>query len=116
MKSVTKISKQEKRKLNPNLVETIRVAKKNKSWQKIASLLSSPRRKQIQVNLDRIKEDCVVPGKILSQGELNGKFKIVAFNFSDRAKEKITSEGGKAIYIKDEIKLNPEMKGLKVWG
>ncbi|MFH1326775.1 MAG: uL15 family ribosomal protein [archaeon] len=113
MKSKTKIEKQTKKKHNPELVETIRLAKKSKAWLKVASILSSSRKNKIQINLNEIKEDVVVPGKVLSQGEI-GKTKVVAFSFSEKAKEKIVKAGGKTINILDEIKSNPEMKGLKI--
>ena len=112
-KSKTKIEKQTKRKVNLELVETIRVAKKNKAGLEVAGILSGPRRKRININLSDIKEEVVVPGKILSQGEASKK-KIVAFSFSEKAKEKIIKAGGKAINIIDEIKSNPEMKGIKI--
>lgn len=113
VKSKTKISKQTMRKTDSILVETIRIAKKHKSWFSIAEALSGPRRNRVNLNLDKIKEDVVVPGKVLSQGDA-GKNKIVAFGFSEKAKEKIIKAGGKAINMLDEIKENPEMKGLKI--
>lgn len=113
MKSKTKIAKQTKRKTDSSLIETIRVAKKHKSWFSIAEMLSGPRRNRTTINLDKIKEDVVISGKVLSQGEA-GKNKIVALNFSKKAKEKIIKAGGKAINMLDEIKENPEMKGLKI--
>ena len=113
VKSKTKIKKQSQRKKNFELIETIRLAKKNKEWKKVAEILSGPRRNWININLDRIKEDVVVPGKVLGQGEI-GKNKIIAFSFSEKAKEKINKAGGKAIHIIDEIKSNFERKGLKI--
>ena len=113
MKSKTKIGKQLKRKLNPNLVETILLAKKNKNWLGVAGILSSTRKNKVEVNLDKIKEDCVVPGKVLSQGEAK-KAKVVALNFSKRSKEKILKAGGEVVYIGEEIKKNKEMRGLKI--
>ncbi len=112
-KSKTKIEKQTKKKSNPELVETIRLAKKHEKWLEVAGVLSTPRRKKIEINLDKIKEDSIVPGKVLSGGEAT-KHKVVAFSFSEKAKEKILKAGGKAINIIEEIKQNPEMKGLKI--
>lgn len=120
MKSKTKIEMQTKRKTNLDLVETIRTAKKNKKWLEVASLLSTPRRKRAEINLDEIDKNSkegeiiVIPGKVLSQGELNKKIKIVAFNFSKSAKEKILKSKSEAIYIVEEIKKNPEAKGIKI--
>jgi large subunit ribosomal protein L18e len=120
MKNKTKIEKQLKRKTNSDLVNTIIVAKKKNGWLEIAGILSSPRVKKINVNLDKINEETkegeivVVPGKVLSEGELNKKLKIVAFNFSEKAKEKILNAKGEVLNILDEIKKNPEAKGVKI--
>mgnify|MGYP001606163019 CR=1 FL=1 len=114
IKSKTKIAKQIEKKFNRELVETVILAKKHQAWLEVASALSTPKRKRIEANLSELKEDMVIPGKVLSQGE-TGKHKIVAFAFSEKAKEKIVKAGGKAINILDEIKSNPEMKGLKIY-
>ena len=120
MKSKTKIEKQIKKKTNASLVETIISAKKNEKWIEIASILSAPRRKRINLNLEKINEEAkegekiVVPGKVLSQGEINKKIKIVALDFSEKAKDKLLKAGCEVEYILEEIKKNPEAKGIKV--
>lgn len=120
MKSKTKISKQTERKTNSELVETILLAKKNKEWLEIASILSSPRRKRINLNLseigDKVKdnEKVLIPGKVLSQGDINKKIKIIALNFSERAKEKLLNAKCDFNTIIEEIKNNKEMKGVKI--
>lgn len=120
MKSITKISKQTKRKKNIEIVETILKTKKNKFWKEIAEILSGPRRKMSCVNLDRINkeskagETIVVPGKVLSQGELDKKIKVVAFGFSENAKGKIAKSKSEISTFIDEVKKNPEAKGIKV--
>ena len=120
MKSKTKIEKQTRRKTNPDLVKTIRNAKKNGKWLEVSSLLSSSRKKRVEVNLDKIDKESkegdivVIPGKVLSQGELNKKIKIVAFSFSKSAMEKILKSKCEANYINDEIKKNPEARGIKI--
>jgi len=120
MKSKTKIEKQTKKKTSSDLVETIRTAKKNEKWLKVAGLLSTPRRERAQINLDEIDKNSkegdimVIPGKVLSQGELNKKIKIVALGFSESAKEKILKSKCEAIYILEEIKKNPKANGIKV--
>ncbi len=53
MKTKTKIEKQLKRKINPELVETIIAAKKHKGWLEVSSILSSPKRKKININLEK---------------------------------------------------------------
>ncbi|GIU68479.1 MAG: 50S ribosomal protein L18e [Candidatus Pacearchaeota archaeon] len=122
MKSKTKIKKQASKKNNPELLKTIRAAEKTKNdfWLKIASIMSYPRRKKIVVNLKDIEklskegESIVVPGKVLSMGEIRKKIRIIAFSFSNSAKEKILKSNSEAVYIIDEIKKNPEAKSLKI--
>jgi len=43
----------------------------------------------------------VVPGKVLGDGELAKPVVVVAFTFSERAKDKIERAGGKAIALLD---------------
>jgi large subunit ribosomal protein L18e len=120
MKSKTKISKQLERKSNSNLVETILSGKKNDSWKDIAGILSGPRRNKICINLEEINknskagETIVVPGKVLSQGEIDKKIKVIALNFSEKAKEKLLSAKCETSYILEEIKSNPSAKGIKI--
>ena len=118
-KSETFIEKQLVRKTNPELVKTIIEAKKKKNWLEVASSLSSPRVKRISMNLDKINEEAkegeivVVAGKVLSQGELDKKIKVVALGFSEMAKEKIAKAKGDALTILEEIKKNPEAKNVR---
>jgi large subunit ribosomal protein L18e len=120
MKTKTLIDKQLERKNNPELVKTIIEAKKKEKWLNVAGLLSSPKLNRINVNLNKINENAkegetiIVPGKVLSQGEINKKVKIVAFGFSEKAKEKILKAKGEISTISEEIKKNPEAKGIKI--
>lgn len=120
MKSKTKISRQTERKSNTELVDTILQAKKQEAWLDVAGILSGPRRGRICMNLEDIDkkskdgETVVIPGKVLSQGELTKKIKLVALNFSDKAKEKLLSSKYQLSYIQDEIKSNPSGKGVKI--
>lgn len=120
MKSKTKISKQAERKTNPELVETILVAKKNSAWLDVASLLSGSRRKRKNVNLSELnklvdkEKTIVVPGKVLSEGEFNKKAKIVALNFSEKAKEKLLNAKCEVSSILEEIKSNPSARDVKI--
>ncbi len=120
IKSKTKISKQLERKTNPELVETILLAKKSASWLEIASILSGSRRKRININLSDLSKSIesekivLIPGKVLSEGEMDKKAKIVALNFSEKAKEKLIKAGCEVSSILEEIKSNPEAKGIKV--
>ncbi len=118
-KSKTLIEKQLGKKTNPELVKTIIEAKKKKNWVEVAAMLSSPRSNRINLNLDKINDEAkegetvIIPGKVLSQGELNKKIKVVALFFSAMAKQKIEKAKGDALTILEEIKKNPEAKNVR---
>jgi len=120
MKTKTKIGKQLERKSNRELVKTILAAKKKDKWIKVARILSGPRRKAVSLNLEEINENSkngetvVVPGKVLSQGEISKKVKIVAQSFSEKAKEKLLKSKIAHSDITEEIKKNPDMKKCRV--
>ena len=120
MKTKTQIANQLKRKTNKELVETIIAAKKNKNWIEVARILSGPRKNRINLNLNEVdkkiknKETIVVPGKILSLGEITKKGIVVALDFSEKAKEKLLSSKCEISKIIDEIKKNPEAKNVEI--
>ena len=120
MKSQTKIDKQLKKKNNPELVETIITAKKQKAWFEIAAILSGSRRNKIAFNLNEIDKKAkdgdviVVPGKILSLGKIDKKIKLVALDFSEKAKEILSKSKIEISIILEEIKKNPSAKGIKI--
>ena len=122
MKSKTLIEKQMKRKTNSELVETILLAKKNEKWLNIAGVLSGPRKNRKNANLNEINqnvkegEKILISGKVLSQGNLDKKIKIIASSFSENAKEKIKKAGSESITMLEEIKSNPGAKGIKILG
>lgn len=120
MKSKSLIDWQAKRKLNPELAATIIQAKKHNKWIKIAGILSSPRRNKIAVNLDDIEQNSkegdtiVIPGKVLGQGDVSKKLRVVAVSFSEEARKKLKDKKAEIIKISEEIKINPEAKGIKL--
>lgn len=120
MKSNTLISKQLEKKSNSKLVRTIILAKKNSAWKKVAEVLAGPRRMQRNLNLREIDKEAkegetiVISGKVLSDGEINKKVKVVAIGFSGKAKEKILNAKGQIVEMLEEIKKNPEAKGVKI--
>jgi len=120
VKSKTLIEKQLRKKTNLELVETIRTAKKNSAWLEVAGILSGPRKNWKNLNLSEINKDVsegdtvIVPGKVLSQGEITKKIRIAALGFSQTAKEKLEKTKSEVVSILDEIKKNPEMKGVKI--
>lgn len=118
VKSKTKIEKQILRKSDSALVETIISAKKNKAWIKVAEILSGPRKLRKNLNLNEInklsEKSILVPGKILSDGKVEKKMKIVALAFSGKAKEKLLKAGCEISTIDKEIKSNPSAEGIKI--
>jgi len=89
-----------------------------KIWKRIASDLERPTKQRRAVNLSRIdryakaNDTVVIPGKVLSMGNLNKKVTVAAYNFSKNAVDKIKDSGSNAITIKELVKKNP--KGAKV--
>ena len=106
-----------KNKSNPDLLETIRILRKQKSpfWIRIAGIISKPKRKGVAVNISKInkftKENdiVIVPGKVLSSGELDHKITLAAVSASSEAKKK-----NKIIKIEELVNKNPEGKGIKI--
>jgi len=120
MISKTKISKRTEKKRNPELVETVNACKKNEAWVKICQDLLVSKRKRANVNLEKINKESkegeiiVIPGKVLSQGEISKKIKIIAFKYSENAEEKLSKAKIDYSYIIDEIKKNPKAQGVKI--
>lgn len=90
-------------------------------WKRLAEELSKSTRKRREVNIGKIdkhikaNEIAVVPGKVLSDGELTKKITIAAFNYSAKAKEKI-NKAGKAITIRELMKSSPKGKRIRIIG
>lgn len=94
---------------------------KIKLWRRIAIDLEKPKRIRRKVNIYKIdkytreNETAIVPGKVLSLGDLTKKLTIAAYQFSEAAKEKINSTG-KAISIQELMKQNPRAKKVRIIG
>ncbi|MDA3837076.1 MAG: 50S ribosomal protein L18e [Nanoarchaeota archaeon] len=118
IKSKTKIELQLEKKTNPVLVQTVVSAKKNPAWIEVAALLTSPGSQRKGVNLSDIErtegEVIVVCGKVLSQGEITKKVRVVALRFSENAKKKLKEAGCEMITIMEEIKNNKDAKGVVI--
>ncbi|MDP6642029.1 MAG: 50S ribosomal protein L18e [Candidatus Nanoarchaeia archaeon] len=111
------------KKTNSQLIELIQELKvlSNKEnvklWKRVAKDLEKSTRRHSNVNVLKVNkyvrenETALIPGKVLSKGDLTKKITIAALSFSKEAKEKI-NKTGKAITIKELIKENP--KGSKV--
>jgi len=89
-------------------------------WNLVSKKLSGPSRKRQDLNLDEINdrsEDndvAVVTGKVLSLGEIKKKIRISALGYSEGAKAKLTESKIEFNYLDEEIKSNPDAKGIKI--
>jgi len=111
----TKIERRMKQKMDASLVETIIKLKKTNPI--VAKELARPKRRWPAVNLkdvDMIKGDVLVAGKILSAGDLSEAKKIVAWSASEKALEKIKNAKGTFVTVVDEMKKNPELNGYDI--
>lgn len=111
----TKIEKRMQKKKDFALVETI--VKLKKTNPVVAKELARPKRRWPSVNLkdiDMIKGDVLVAGKILSAGDLSNSKKIVAWSASEKALDKIKDAKGTFITIIEEMKKNPELNGYDI--
>jgi|SRR3989344_5109054 len=90
-------------------------------WKAVALDLEKPTRQRRAVNLSRISrlanenETIIVPGKVLSSGELDRKITVAAFKFSKEAVSKIT-RSGKVMSIMDLLRENPKGKNIRIIG
>ena len=118
--SRTKIKRWTRRKLNTNVKEIIAFALKHSGWKKVAKVLASSTREYPVLNLWQIDkqvsqgETVVIPGKVLSKGELTKKIKICALSISGSAKEKLEESKSEFVYLFDELKKNPGAEGVKL--
>ena len=111
----SKIERRLKGKMDSELVNII--IKLKKTNPEVAKELARPKRRWPAVNLkdiDMIKGDVLIAGKVLSAGDLSESKKIVAWAISDKALAKIKDAKGTFVYIVDEMKKNPELNGFDI--
>ena len=113
-------------KTNPNLIELInKLYEQSRSedaaiWKDVAKRLERSNRRTAEVNLSDISryaeagETVLVPGKVLSNGDLEEKVDVVAFKFSAKAQEKIESAGGKCLSIDEIMEANPKGSNIRI--
>ncbi|MBU0466649.1 MAG: 50S ribosomal protein L18e [Nanoarchaeota archaeon] len=118
--SKTKLKSRTKKKTNPVLVETLNAAIKNPSWKEVSKLLSTPTRRYSSVNLFEIDKQTkagdtvIIPGKVLSKGEMTKKVRICALSISEKAKEKLKPTKSEIVSILEEITKNKKAEGIKI--
>ena len=102
------------------IAELRKIASKQniKLWKRIADELERPSRQRRAVNISRINhnvrkgEIALVPGKVLSSGELDKDITVAAWKFSDQARKKIKN----AMTIEELMKKNPQGKKVRIIG
>lgn len=116
------------KKTNPNLIELIHELKKQANendvpiWKDIALRLEKSSRNWPEVNLNRINryikenETALIPGKVLSTGDLKKKVSVAAWSFSAKSQEKIKKSGGKYMSIEELVKNNPKGENIRILG
>ena len=113
-------------KTNPNLIELInKLYEQSRSedaaiWKDVAQRLERSNRRTAEVNLSDINrhadadETILVPGRVLSKGELENKVDVVALKFSAKAQEKIEAAGGECISIEEIMESNPKGSNIRI--
>ncbi len=102
-------------------LKTLAIKENVKFWKRIATELEKPSNNRRIVNISKIDklskegEIILVPGKVLSSGELTHKVTITAYAFSDSAKSKILAVG-KVLSLNELMKENPKAKGIRILG
>jgi len=97
-------------------LKTLGREKNVKLWRSIAKNLERPRRIRRTVNIAKIEKYCkegetaLIPGKVLSMGELKKDIKVAAYQFSDKAKNKIKDH----LTIQELMEKNPEGKKVRI--
>ncbi len=120
--------KQINRKSNSSLVKTImdlkEASRKNDAplWRSIATRLEGSSRNWPSVNVSKLEYNinkngkAVIPGKLMGTGIVTKKMTVAAYSFTDSAKEKIQSAGGKCLTYNEMIKATPKGTDVMVIG
>ena len=115
-------------KTNPMLITLIQDLKKLSNeqdapiWKDIAIRLEKPLRNWPVVNLNKIEryigenEIALIPGKVLSVGNLTKKVSIAAYSFSEKSVEKIKKAGGKHLSLEEVAKKHPKGENIRILG
>ncbi len=94
---------------------------KKKIWKRVAEDLEKSTRSRREVHISTINrytkpnDIIVIPGKILSNGDLNHKLTVGAWKYSQSAFQKI-NKSGKALSIQELVKLHPDGKNIRIIG
>lgn len=116
------------KKTNPELialVSSLREAGREQGapiWRDIAQRLERPARLWAEVNVGKLNlvtregETAVVPGKVLSAGDIDRSVTVAAFRFSEKAREKITAAGGDCLSLDQLVEHNKAGSKCRIVG
>ena len=91
-------------------------------WRRVVKDLKKPSRQKRTVNVYKINkcaregEIILVPGKVLSVGDITKKVNVAAMNFSTEARRKIEEANGKTMSIKELLQSNRDGKKVRILG
>ncbi|GIU68916.1 MAG: 50S ribosomal protein L18e [Candidatus Woesearchaeota archaeon] len=97
------------------------IEQKTNIWKRIALELEKPTRHHRIVNLSKIDKNTkdndivIIPGKLLSGGELNKKVTIIAYSYSKNVLDKINGKAS-ILSIEEAMKKFPNGKNIKIIG
>jgi large subunit ribosomal protein L18e len=86
----------------------------------VAKRLEKPNTSWAEVNLRKVAENSqkgatvLICGKLLGDGEITQPVTVAAYSFSESARKKIKSSGGKSISIPELVKMNPKGTGVRI--
>ncbi|MAH07194.1 50S ribosomal protein L18e [Candidatus Pacearchaeota archaeon] len=117
MVSKTQLAKRIRKKMNPEIVETIELAK-SEGHMELAKRLSGPRSNYTNVNLDELGkvegDKVLVVGKVLGSGEVDKKIGVAALGFSEQAREKLEKAGCDLKTVREALEKNKKLEGVKI--
>jgi large subunit ribosomal protein L18e len=111
---------------NPYLKQLIETLRKKSLeleapiWKTVAKKLGKPTRQRTEVNLSKIEryandgDTVIVPGVVISSGQLTKPVNIAAWRFSASVVKKIKNAKGKCLTIEELIKENPKGSNVKI--
>lgn len=95
-------------------------ARDSRFWRSVEKILSRPRGRRVEVNLDKIArltkpgDRVVVPGKVLGEGSIEHSVTVAALSFSSAALSKLRAAGCTVMRIDEFAKTEPKGSGVKI--
>ncbi len=93
---------------------------KRRFWKNVSEYLEKSRKDRVVVNIGKIdlfseeSDTILIPGKVLSSGNLTHAITVAAFSYSTKARKKIAKAGGEFLFIEDLVRKNPTGAKIKL--